>query len=178
MPPGARPGARLLPRHVRRTHGESLRPGAGAPAGNSAAAEAPIETAAQNGIDIHAGLSETSRILFVKPGLVSPQLADAQNQGGTSSPQLLQIALDPAWPGYFGAPRHATASYGAAATRYHSALYTRRALSILDGKDEREIPRYATATLEAEKEGVAQSRAYDETVRKRQADWLKKNGFE
>ncbi len=138
----------------------------------------PDDAAKANGIDIHAGVSETSRMIFLKPELVSAQVAKAPDHGAFSFPKLAEIARDPAWPGYFGAPRYATAAYGEAVMRQRAANYNRSALAILDGKDPREIPRYATAALEAEKEGAAQSLAYDETVRKRQEAWLKRKGFE
>jgi len=138
----------------------------------------PDAAAKANGIDIHAGASETSRILFLKPDLVSARVAEAPDHGAFSFPKLGEIARDAAWPGYFGAPRYATAAHGEAVMRQRAANYNRSALAILDGKDPREIPRYATGALEAEKEGAAQSLAYDETVRKRQENWLKKNGFQ
>lgn len=138
----------------------------------------PDEVAKANGIDIHAGVSETSRMIFLKPDLVSAQVAKAADHGAFTFPKLGEIARDPAWPGYFGAPRYATAALGEAVMRQRAANYNRSALAILDGKDSRAIPRYATGALQADKDGVAESLAYDETVRKRQEAWLKKNGFE
>ena len=136
------------------------------------------EAAKANGIDLHAGLSETSRMIFLKPDLVSARVAQAPDHGGFDFPKLGQIARDPAWPGYFGAPRYATAAHGEAVMRQRSSNYNRSALAILDGKDPRDIPRFAPGAIAATRDGVAQSLAYDETVRKRQADWLKKNGLE
>lgn len=131
-----------------------------------------------NGIDIHAGLSETSRMMFIKPALVGAKVVDAPTHAAEAFPQLIAIAQKPHWPGYFGAPRLASAAHGAAVMRHRADLYIRSALQILDGRDERQIPRYATAAMRAEEEGVRASLAYDESMRKKQADWLKKHGIE
>lgn len=138
----------------------------------------PAETLEANGIDIHAGLSETSRMMFIKPNLVGSGVADAPSYAGRTPPELLEIARRANWPGYFGAPRFATAAYGAAVMQYRANLYIAAALQILAGKDEREIPRYSTGAMKAEKEVVAAALAYDESVRKKQSDWLRKNKIE
>ncbi len=130
------------------------------------------------GIDIHAGLSETSRILFLQPQLVSPRVAEAPSYAGATFPALVALARKPDWPGYFSTPRFANAAYGSAVMHYRLGNYVRSALQILDGKDPRSFPRYATDAMEREKEGVAAALAYDEKVRKKQAEWMKRNGIE
>ena len=130
------------------------------------------------GVDIHAGLSETSRIMFIKPHLVGAKVVDAPSYVATTPAELVTIARKPDWPGYFSTPRLATAAHGAAIMRYRADLYIKSALAILNGKDPREIPKYATAALEREKDVVTASLAYDERLAKKQSEWLKKKGLQ
>lgn len=131
-----------------------------------------------SGIDVHAGLSETSRILFIRPGLVHPGFAQAPLFTARTPPELGEIAKKDGWPGYFGAPHLASAAYGAKVMRRRADILIATALEILGGKDPRSIPRYATTQMKLQKETMDGSLAYDESVRKKQAEWLAKNGIE
>ena len=137
----------------------------------------PKEVAQENGIDIHAGVSESSRMLFLEPHLVKPGLATATSFAATSPEQISEVARKKTWPGYFGAPRFATAAHGAAVMKQRLDLYARLALEILDGKDPRSIPRFSTLALVEEKEIVDARRKHDAAVRERQQQWLRKNGI-
>ena len=59
------------------------------------------------GLDVHAGTSETSWMLFVQPDLVDPAHKEAVSQSGANMDALIRIAQAPNWPGYFGSPAHA-----------------------------------------------------------------------
>jgi creatinine amidohydrolase len=139
---------------------------------------APEEIQKNAGIDPHAGLSETSRLMFLRADLVSPRVAEAPSYAAATFPALIEIARKPDWPGYFSTPRHASAAHGAAVMHYRLGNYVRSALQILDGKEPRSIPRYATEAMEREKEGAAAALAYDEKMRRRQAEWMRKKGIE
>jgi creatinine amidohydrolase/Fe(II)-dependent formamide hydrolase-like protein len=131
-----------------------------------------------NGIDIHAGLSESSRIQFLHPGLVNPAIAQAPPFTARAPADLAAIARRPDWTGYFGAPHLASPAYGAQLMEWRLAHYTQLAREILAGKDPRSIPRYSTEAMKREKPIMDDSLAYDERVRSRQAAWLKKHGIE
>jgi creatinine amidohydrolase/Fe(II)-dependent formamide hydrolase-like protein len=136
------------------------------------------ESHRHSGIDIHAGLSESSRILFLKPQLVSPAIASAPSHAAMTGPELGAVAQKPGWPGYFSTPRLATAAYGAAMMHYRLGVYTRSALQILDGKDPRTFPRYGTMAVKRDKELVDAVLANDEKIRKKQAEWMRKKGID
>src|SRR5919108_904054 len=70
--------------------------------------------ASENGMDMHAGRAETSDILFIRPDLVAPGFRTASSLPGKSWDDLVRIARTPGWPGYFGAPKQATAAEGGA----------------------------------------------------------------
>lgn len=130
---------------------------------------------AEDANSVHAGLSETSLIVYLRPDLVSADTVRRTPSITTPLPALVVTAREADWPGYFGAPRHASAALGEA---YHSAVtreWTGIALQILDGADERKMKRYADMMLSIPEirtigEG---SRRHDQSVAAKQAAWLK-----
>ena len=66
------------------------------------------------GMDVHAGVGETSGMLAVRPDLVRPNYRTLQSQAGRSLEELREIATAPGWQGYLSAPAKATAPYGRA----------------------------------------------------------------
>jgi hypothetical protein len=89
---------------------------------------------------------------------------------------VVRTAADPAWPGYFGAPRLATAEVGRASRAAADGLLVGLALRILDGLDERTVDRYADFMLGLPViKGIeATSAAKDAQLAERQAAWLRK----
>lgn len=66
------------------------------------------------GIDVHAGVGETSGMLAVRPDLVRPIYKTLPSQAGASIEELRRIATTPGWQGYLSSPAKATAAYGRA----------------------------------------------------------------
>jgi creatinine amidohydrolase len=66
------------------------------------------------GMDVHAGVSETSGILAVRPDLVRPDYKTLPSQAGQSFEELRKIATAPGWQGYLSSPAKATAAHGRA----------------------------------------------------------------
>jgi hypothetical protein len=89
---------------------------------------------------------------------------------------LIEIAKGDSWLGYFGSPRLATASRGAQIYRRNSAQMIDTALKILDGLDERTVPRFADESLSDPGEFAISlgSIKRDEEIEKRQREWLRK----
>jgi creatinine amidohydrolase/Fe(II)-dependent formamide hydrolase-like protein len=130
----------------------------------------------ENGLDIHAGMSELSRILYIRPDLVDASYKTARPFSADSMESLVQIAKADSWLGYFGSPRLATASRGAQIYRRQSAQMIDTALKILDGLDERTVPRFADESLSDPGEFAISlgSIKRDEEIEKRQREWLRK----
>jgi creatinine amidohydrolase/Fe(II)-dependent formamide hydrolase-like protein len=133
------------------------------------------EALAEDASSVHAGLSETSLILALRPDLVRP-LYKALPSVTTPMPKLVETASAPGWPGYFGAPRHATAEQGRAELDAVNRLVIAVALKILDGADERTMTRYADMMLAIPpiKALGDRSAAQDQATADRQAAWLRK----
>ncbi|HEX8176474.1 MAG TPA: creatininase family protein [Pyrinomonadaceae bacterium] len=132
-------------------------------------------------IDEHAGFDETSRLLFLRPDLVSPIYKLLQPQTTNNFMEFFKVARTAGWPGYLSSPRVANANYGALAQQYRSQRDNALALAILDGKlDERDIPRYSkimTGDKQMMTELAASTRNELERERK-QREWMKKKGIQ
>lgn len=133
----------------------------------------------ENGLDIHAGMSELSRLLYIRPDLVDFSYKTARPFSARSMESLVQIAKSDSWLGYFGSPRLATVSRGAQIYRRYSAQMFDTALKILDGLDERTVPRFADESLSDPGEFAVSKGSIkrDEEVEKRQQDWLLKRNL-
>jgi creatinine amidohydrolase len=66
------------------------------------------------GMDVHAGVDETSGMLAVRPDLVRSNYKTLPSQAGRSLEELREIATAPGWQGYLSAPARATAAHGRA----------------------------------------------------------------
>ena len=66
------------------------------------------------GMDVHAGVGETSGILAIRPDLVPPSYRTLPSQAGRSLEELRKIATAPGWQGYLSSPARATAAHGKA----------------------------------------------------------------
>ena len=64
------------------------------------------------GSDMHAGVSETSAVLAVRPDLVRSNYKTLPTLRADSLKERRNLARKPGWPGYFSAPARANADYG------------------------------------------------------------------
>lgn len=131
----------------------------------------------EDGFSVHAGLSETSSVMFVRPDLVPPGVGSAAPQTGRSWNDLVRLAQAPEWPGYFGSPRLATAAYGAADITTFTKAMTAVALKILDGADERQFPRMTDfmtksgANVGIDRDALERERR----IQQKQLEWLQQH---
>lgn len=92
----------------------------------------------------HAGTLETSRTWYLRPDLVdSVALRRAPDVTAAGPGEWAEAGRAADWPGYVGAPRHATLEMGRWIMERESAGCTDLALRLLDGLDEATVPRYA-----------------------------------
>ncbi len=66
------------------------------------------------GMDVHAGVGETSGMLAVRPDLVRSNYKKLPSRAGRSLEELREIATAPGWQGYLSSPARATAAHGRA----------------------------------------------------------------
>lgn len=131
---------------------------------------------AEDGLPIHAGMDETSWMLFLRPDLVKPEFRQAPRASASNMEDLVAVARARNWPGYLGSPRLATVAHGAGVVHAVTSKAITAAMSILDGADPRTLERYAT-TMEKSPPDMALDAASRraETERElRQRLWIEK----
>lgn len=141
----------------------------------------PLRTTEANKEDgefeVHAGMSETSRILFLRPDLVPADYAQAAPHTANSPAEAVAAAKADGWEGFIGSPRLASAAFGAQEMRQRAATYNAVALSVLDGSDPRSIPRLSEMAMKSpdiRRVEIATQNYYDVIAQKQQA-WLQKH---
>ena len=141
-------------------------------------ANARKEAVDEEGVGLHAGLLETSRVMVVRPDLVPPSVASAPSVPARDLPELYRLAARPDWPGYVGAPRHATPDLGRRIFEADTAGLVSIALRLLDGEaDERKIARLAAMMENPDVAKVLErSKQRDAAIAKRQQEWIAAHG--
>jgi creatinine amidohydrolase/Fe(II)-dependent formamide hydrolase-like protein len=133
------------------------------------------------GMDEHAGFEETSRLMFLRPELVSPVYKQLLPQTTNDPAEFFKVARAEGWRGYLSSPRLANANYGARLQLYRSERDNALALAILDGKlDERDVPRYSKI-MTGDKQvmtALAASGKNESERERKQRDWMRKKGIE
>jgi len=148
------------------------------PTASILAAEVGTAVLAEDGFTVHAGLAEHSQVMAVRPDLVPAAVANAPSVTGKDLADLRRIAAGEKWTGYFGAPRYASAALGRRLLEELNRERTALALRILDGLDDRQIPRY-TALITKLPAGAAVADANakrDAAIEDQQRQWLAKSG--
>lgn len=134
------------------------------------------EQAAQDGLKLHAGMSETSSMLYLAPQLVDSRYRQATSYAGNTMAALIQKGKTNNWPGYFGAPAIASAAYGKAAWEQNAALCIRYASGILDGRMRLDtIRRFADVMAQSPEDAALDRLSLQEEHRRRQLQerWLR-----
>ena len=129
----------------------------------------------EEGFAPHSGANETSRMLFLRPEYVREGYQEASPQTGQDVEELVELARDPEWPGYFGSPRLASASWGARVMEARVEMAIELALQILDGAYAGAIPRFGDV-IRGSPENVSidqDALQRDEAVRRLQEEWLR-----
>lgn len=132
----------------------------------------PREARAEEGFTVHAGADEHSTLFFVRPDLIARDFTKAPSFTAKDFADHVRIAKADGWPGYFGAPRFASAAMGAQEFEKASAKLAEYALHILDGLDYKSIPRYSDEQDPLDVAGEQAELAYERSMEKRQQDWL------
>jgi creatinine amidohydrolase len=128
------------------------------------------------GFSVHAGADEHSRLLFLRPDLVSSTVRTAPAVVGHNIADLIALAKAREWPGYFGTPSIATAAAGSRAMTGIAQAAVGAAMDILSGIAPVEMPRLADLAEDpAIKPIVDQELEHDRTAEQRHAEWLMKH---
>jgi creatinine amidohydrolase len=94
------------------------------------------------GMDVHAGVRETSAILALRSDLVKPNYKALPSQAGNSLEALHEIAARPGWQGYLSSPAKATAELGQAIEEWWIEGFTDLILRAVRGENMSGHPRF------------------------------------
>jgi len=122
----------------------------------------------------HAGTSETSLILFLRPDLVSSAYKNAQPLPAPDRETHVSVAKANDWPGYWGSPRLATAAAGAARWKASSSRWAELALKILDGFDYKGMKRLGDEIGLNASSGAKNFSQHNQEIETKQQEWLEK----
>lgn len=133
------------------------------------------EQTKENGFTVHAGLDEQSNVMFLRPDL-APGNRQAPTVHADGPPDLVVAAKKPGWPGYFGAPKYATAAIGAEIYAAILAKSKDTLFKVLDGADPKAWPRYYDILKQDPTiQGIlTDNAAHEAELEKQQQDWLAK----
>lgn len=126
----------------------------------------------EEGFTVHAGADETSQLFYLRPDLIAPDFTSAPSLTARNFEDHVRIAKTEGWPGYFGAPRYATAAMGAQEFQKSSQNLIRVALQILDGLDPRTLPRYADEMDPLDAAGEQLQLDHERAIEQREQQWL------
>lgn len=132
----------------------------------------------EDGLGVHAGLDETSRMKYLRPDLVRPEHTGAAPVTANSDGDFESIAMEDDWPGYFGSPRLARADIGEDLMNAQAENASDLALRIISGFDHSALGRFADTENAALKRLDIHISERSQRILKQQKDWMKKNGIQ
>ena len=126
-----------------------------------------------DGVSLHGGADEHSMMLYLAPRLVDPAFRRAPDISGATYDQSFAVAQQPNWPGYIGAPRHASVALGKQIWDGFSAAAVKTTVQILDGTNPASIPRYLSFLVKNPlyQGWIKSARTHDSTLAERQRVW-------
>jgi creatinine amidohydrolase/Fe(II)-dependent formamide hydrolase-like protein len=129
----------------------------------------------EEGVSLHAGMDETSLLLYLQPELVAPTYRQAPVVTGHSLAESFEVAKKEDWPGYLGSPRLATAALGEKIWKSFVASAVDHALRILDGVEPGTIPRYADflAKNPLYQGWIKDADTHEVRLESKQSEWLR-----
>jgi creatinine amidohydrolase/Fe(II)-dependent formamide hydrolase-like protein len=128
----------------------------------------------EDGVSLHGGLDEHSLMLHLQPNLVDPAFRNAKSITGSSYDEAFALAKAPGWPGYLGAPRHATAELGRQVWTAFSSAALATTIEILGGSDLSKYPRYLDYLVKMPlyQEWIRAAEERDSEIDQKQRAWL------
>ena len=130
------------------------------------------EEIASFGMDVHAGLGETSGMLALRPDLVRPVYKTLPSQAGSSIEELRRIATSPGWQGYLSSPAKATAVYGRAVEMWWVNGFADLIVRTVQGENMFKHPRMPETLPAAIAPVLAAELAEEQAFQMKLDDWL------
>jgi creatinine amidohydrolase len=137
------------------------------------------EEMTENGIDLHAGRDETSRMLFNQPSLVNPKYKNAVPFPAQTMDDIIKITSSAAWQGYYGSPRLASVQFGKETMDKFTHNCTELAIKILNGFDYKSLIRVGDSDPSdlATQKSELTTKELSTELESRQKNWMDKKGI-
>jgi creatinine amidohydrolase len=135
----------------------------------------------EDGFSIHAGMKETSSILYIVPDLIDTNYKHAIPLTGYDMKDLTRIAKEPKWPGYFGSERLANSEFGKGAWDKNVKDYCNIVIDIIENRVNPDtIPRFGNLIKQSPVDVMLDSLSKIEEQKRRtiQTNWLSKKGLD
>lgn len=126
-----------------------------------------------DGVSLHGGADEHSLMLHLRPDLVAPGYRSAPSVTGANYDESFAAARRPDWPGYIGAPRHASADLGRTIWTAFADAALKTTIEVLDGTDPTTYPRYLSYLVKNPlyQDWIRSAEARDSVLAERQRAW-------
>jgi Creatinine amidohydrolase len=124
------------------------------------------------GMDVHAGVAETSAILAIRPDLVRSDYKTLPDRAGRTLDELREIATTSGWQGYLSSPSKATRAYGRAIEEWWIAGFTELILRAVRGEDLLHQPRLPETTPAAVAPTLNKALANEREFEAKFENWL------
>ena len=124
------------------------------------------------GMDVHAGVDETSAILAIRPDLVRSDYKTLPDRAGRTLDELREIATARGWQGYLSSPSKATTAYGRAVEEWWIDGFTELILRAVRGEDLLHQPRLPDTIPPAVAPTLDKVFANDRAFEVKFANWL------
>lgn len=132
-----------------------------------------LEGMKEEGVSLHAGVGEHSRLWALRPDLVAPGVRNAAPVTAANREDHRRLALTPEWPGYFGSPARASSELGEQLLADFTQRLVGTAMWILDGGEERGRRRFMDINpVEDDDAIMGPARQYEAMRERRQREWL------
>lgn len=126
------------------------------------------------GMDVHAGVGETSAILALRPDLVHGSYKKLPALVGQTREELQTIAKTPGWQGYLSSPAKASAAYGRAIEAWWVEGLSDLILRAIGGQDLLKAPRFPDQVDPAMASILGQALENDRAFEAKLQEWLAK----
>ncbi len=128
------------------------------------------------GMDVHAGVGETSGMLAVRPDLVHSNYKTLPSRAGRSLEELREIATAPGWQGYLSSPARATAAHGRAVEAWWIDGFTDLILRAVRGENMFDHARVPETVPAAVAPIIEKALANEAAFEAKLEDWLAQRG--
>jgi len=134
----------------------------------------------EDGLGVHAGMNETSVLLYLKPETVKTEFKDAEPVTAYNSEGLVSKSEENGWQGYLGSPRLSSSTFGEKYWKGWVNFIIERVESILDNNYDFSNPTFYEVELGDAAFSLSNKDAknHDLEIETKQNEWLKSKGYD